>query len=494
MTGDPATPDTRRLIVASNRGPIVYGHADDGSRTTRRGGGGLVTALSGLVAGHDVTWIASAVTDGDREVALESERSFEEHDRAGNAFRLRLLAHDPLDYDRYYNVLANPLLWFIQHGLWPSGLAPDVDHGTWAAWQSYRRVNTAFAEAVVAEADAAGAGATVMLHDYQLYLVGAEVRAARPDLVLTFFVHIPWPGRGDWRVLPRELREAIGRGLLACDVVGFHVEGYVDEFLSFCADLPGTTVDRERRSVTSDGRETLVRAYPISVDAHEFDALAVSPAVQAQEALLLAERPEKLILRVDRTDPSKNIVRGLRAFDRLLEQRSEWRGRVRFLVLLDPSRLEVPEYAEYLGVVLREARAIGERWATPDGTPAIDLRIHDNFPEAIAAYRQYDVLLVNALADGMNLIAKEAPLVNVRDGVLVLSETVGSHDELGAFALSVNPFDIQGQADALAEALELPETDRVARAAGLRDQVRRHDVRLWLDRQLRDLDALAASR
>ncbi|HEY1478665.1 MAG TPA: trehalose-6-phosphate synthase [Gaiellales bacterium] len=485
---------SRRLIVASNRGPIVFGHADDGSRTTRRGGGGLVTALSGLVSSHDVSWIASAVTEGDREVALERDTSFEEHDRAGNAFRLRLLAHDPLDYDRYYNVLANPLLWFVQHELWPTGLAPDVDHGTWEAWEAYRRVNSAFAHAVIAEADAAGGDVTVMLHDYQLYLIGAEVRAARPDIVMTHFVHIPWPGRGAWRVLPTELREAIGRSLLACDVVGLHVEEYVREFLAFCEALPGTTVDWTRCAVHADGRETLVRAYPISVDADEFDGLAASPAVREAEQTLLADRPERLILRVDRTDPSKNIVRGLKAFDRLLEEHAEWRGRVRFLVLLDPSRLEVPEYADYLAAIQRAARSIGERWAAADGTPAIDLRIHDNFPEAVAAYRQYDVLLVNALADGMNLIAKEAPLVNARDGVLVLSETVGAHAELGPHAISVNPFDIQGQADALARALAMPVEERAARSLALREQVREHDVRAWLTHQLDDLDALAARR
>jgi trehalose 6-phosphate synthase len=484
----------RRLIVASNRGPIVFGHADDGSRTTRRGGGGLVTALSGLVSAHDVTWIASAVTEGDREVALETDGSLEERDRAGRPFRLRLIAHEPIDYDRYYNVLANPLLWFVQHELWPAGLAPDVDHGTWEAWEAYRRVNAAFAQAVVEEADAAGPGASVLLHDYQLYLVGADVRAARPDLILSHFVHIPWPGRGPWRVLPTEMREAVGRGLLACDVVGFHVEGYVREFLAFCESLPGASVDWRRRAVRANGRETLVRAYPISVDPEEFDTLVASPVVQAAERALVAERPERLIVRVDRTDPSKNIVRGLKAFDRLLEERAEWRGRVRFLVLLDPSRLDVPEYADYLAAIQRTARAVGERWVSDDGTPAIELRIHDNFPESVAAYRQYDVLLVNALADGMNLIAKEAPLVNARDGVLVLSETVGAHDELGPFAVSVNPFDIQGQADALHEALEMPADERARRAAGLQAHVRTHDVRAWLARQLDDLDALSAAR
>jgi trehalose 6-phosphate synthase len=295
-------------------------------------------------------------------------------------------------------------------------------------------------------------------------------------------------------VLPTALREAIGRGLLACDVVGFHVEGYVSEFLSFCEALPGTEVDWRRRSVQAGGRETLVRAYPISVDADEFDGLVASPAVQAAEETLLADRPERLVVRVDRTDPSKNIVRGLKAFDRLLEEREEWRDRVRFLVLLDPSRLEVPEYSDYLAAIQRTARAVGERWVSHDGTPAVDLRIHDNFPESVAAYRQYDVLLVNALADGMNLIAKEAPLVNARDGVLVLSETVGAHDELGPYALSVNPFDIQGQADALHEALEMPEPERARRATALKAQVREHDVRAWLSRQLADLDALTPTR
>ncbi len=453
-----------------------------------------MTALSGLVASHDVTWIASAVTDDDREVAVETAGSLEERDRAGRPFRLRLIAHDPLDYDRYYNVFANPLLWFVQHELWPSGLAPDIDHGTWEAWEAYRRVNAAFAKAVIEEADAAGDGVSALLHDYQLYLVGAQVRAARPDLVLSHFVHIPWPGRGAWRVVPTELREAIGRGLLACDVVGFHIDSYVREFLDFCEGLPDAEVDWERRSVRSKGRETLVRAYPISVDADEFDRLAASPAVLAAEQAMLAERPEHVVLRVDRTDPSKNIVRGLKAFDRLLEERPEWRGRVRFLVLLDPSRLEVPEYSDYLAAIQRTARAVGERWATPDGTPAIDLRIHDNFPEAVAAYRQYDVLLVNALADGMNLIAKEAPLVNARDGVLVLSETVGAYDELGPFALSVNPFDIQGQADALHAALTMPAAERASRSAALQAHVRQHDVRAWLAAQLADLDALAPVR
>jgi trehalose 6-phosphate synthase len=240
------------------------------------------------------------------------------------------------------------------------------------------------------------------------------------------------------------------------------------------------------------GRTVRVRAYPISIDTEEFDELARSPAVEQASAELFADPPERVVLRVDRTDPSKNVVRGFHAFDRFLDQQPRWRGRVRMLALLDPSRQEIPEYAEYLGAIQRAAREVGERWADEHGNPAIDLRIHDNFPEVVAAYRCYDVLLVNALYDGMNLVAKEAPLVNARDGVVILSENAGAHAELGRHALSVNPFDVQEQADAIARALEMPLVERSRRATAIREHVRRNDVHRWIERQFDDLDALEA--
>ena len=408
-----ASPTRRRLIVASNRGPIVFGHADDGSRTTRRGGGGLVTALSGLVSSHDVTWIASAVTDGDREVALETDGSLEERDRAGRPFRLRLLAHDPLDYDRYYNVAGEPAPVVRAARAVAGGLAPDVDHGTWEAWEAYRRVNAAFAEAVVEEADAAGAGASVLLHDYQLYLVACRACAPRGP---TSCCRTSCTSRGRAAARgaccrPRCARRS-GAGCSPATWSGMHVEGYVTRVPARSATmLPGTTVDWRRRSVHSERPRDARAGVPDLGRRRGVRRPRLVAGGAGRGGRLVDERPERLVLRVDRTDPSKNIVRGLKAFDLLLEERPEWRGRVRFLVLLDPSRLEIPEYADYLAAIQRSARAVGERWAAPDGTPAIDLRIHDNFPEAVAAYRQYDVLLVNALADGMNLIAKEAPLV-----------------------------------------------------------------------------------
>ena len=178
---------------------------------------------------------------------------------------------------------------------------------------------------------------------------------------------------------------------------------------------------------------------PISVDPDEFDEVAESEAVLEQEAAIEAERPEFLILRVDRTDPSKNVVRGFRAYELYLDAHPEMHGRVQMLALLDPSRQDIPEYAEYLGAIQRAApgrqRPLPARRA---GYP-LDLQIQDNFPQAVAAYKQFDVLLVNAIFDGMNLVAKEAPLVNTRDGVLVLSENTGAHEELGAVGADGQP-------------------------------------------------------
>ncbi len=206
---------------------------------------------------------------------------------------------------------------------------------------------------------------------------------------------------------------------------------------------------------------------------------------------LAARRPEKLVVRVDRTDPSKNIVRGFRAFELYLDEHPEMHGRVTMLTLLDPSRQDIPEYSEYLGAIQRAARVINDRFQREGWVP-LDLRIEDIFAQAVAAYKQFDVLLVNAIFDGLNLVAKEAPLVNARDGVLVLSENAGAHEELGDWALTVNPFDVEGQAEAIHRALELGADERRRRLEAIRAHVRAHDVGGWIESVLADLDRVAA--
>ena len=478
----------RKLLVVSNRGPVSYGRSPEGERIVLRGGGGLVTALRNLVAHHDVTWIASANSDEDRAVAAEhGGDGFEETARDGSRYRLRLVAHDPAAYDGYYNVIANPTLWFLQHYMWGLPYAPDLDLGLHNAWfNGYLPVNEAFADSVAAELER-DPSAAVFLHDYHLYLAPGLIRERRPDAVMTHFVHIPWPQSDYWYVLPDHLRRAVHEGLLANDIVGFHTARWKRNFLHTCEELLGAEVDTHAGTVTHAGRRTVVTSHPIGIDPVEFDELKDSPAVLEQEQKIVAGRPEFLIVRVDRTDPSKNVIRGFRAFGLFLDMHQDMRGRVVLLALLDPSRQDIPEYSEYLGAIEREARAVNDRFQTEGWTP-IDLQIADNFAQSVAAYKQYDVLLVNAVFDGLNLVAKEAPLVNCRDGVLVLSENAGAHEELGEWALTVNPVDVYGQAESLYVALTMPAEERRRRLEATRAHVRAHDLAAWIAAQLEDLD------
>ncbi len=458
----------RKLIVVSNRGPVRVDR--DGSM--HRSSGGLATALRSLLQHHDVTWIASATTDGERAIAgetLEQENC-----------RLHLVAHDAQAYDWYYNVVANPMLWFIHHSLWELAYTPKVDAAFHRAWRDgYVAVNEGFARAALAELEREP-DAAVFFHDYHLYLAPKLVRRGRPDATLMHFVHVPWPQPDSWRVLPRAIRCAIHEGLMANDVIGFHTERWRRNFLYSTRELLGEDVTQ--KTVTA----------PISVDPAEFDELAESDAVLAAEREIVEARLEKLVVRVDRTDPSKNIVRGFRAFELYLDAHPEMHRRVRMLALLDPSRQDIPEYAEYLGAIEREARRVNDRFQQNAWTP-IELSIEDDFPRSVAAYKQFDVLLVNAIFDGMNLVAKEAPLVNARDGVVVLSENAGAHAELGEWALTVNPFDVKGQAEAIHQALTMDAGERQRRLQAIGAHVRAHDVNEWLELQLAALDRVAST-
>jgi trehalose 6-phosphate synthase len=484
--------ERRKLIVAANRGPVSYVRGPDGGRVTRRGGGGLVTALRSLVLHHDVTWIASALTDEDRVVAGEHGGApFDESWRDGSPYRVQLVPHDPAAFDWYYNVVANPTLWFIQHYMWSLPYAPDVDLGLHNAWfNGYVPVNEGFANAIVAQLEREPASA-VFLHDYHLYLVPRLVRERRPDALMAHFLHIPWPETDYWHVLPEPLRVAIHEGVLANDVLGLHTNRWRRNFLHSCEDILGADVDYGASTVAFSERTTHVTSHAIGIDPTEFDELSDAPGVLEEERQIVAGRPEFLVLRVDRTDPSKNVVRGFRAFALFLDMHPELHGRVTLLALLDPSRQDIPEYSEYLAAIQREVRAVNDRYQR-DGWLPIDLQIGDNFHQAVAAYKQFDALLVNPVFDGLNLVSKEAPLVNVRDGVLILSENAGSHEELGEWALTVNPFDVYGQAQAIHEALTMDVGERRRRLEGLRAFVREHDLARWIAAQLADLDRVSA--
>jgi trehalose 6-phosphate synthase len=482
-------PDSRGpLVLVSNRGPVTF--QDDGS--VKRGTGGLVTALTGLASHRDAVWIASALTDADARKAREAEgRPFSVRSPAGGGYQVRLVASDPDAYDRFYNVFANPMLWFIQHYLWDLSNAPDVRRNEVEAFEyGYNVVNEDLATAVIEEIEGEDEP-VVMVHDYHLYTLPALVRRARPDVFLHHFVHIPWTQSDAWRVLPARIREELYAGLLANDIVGFHTSSYRRNFLQCCRDLMGLDVDFQAGVVQFDDREVWVRNYPLPIDAEALYGVASSDGVAEQEEELLRRRRDHLILRVDRADLSKNVLRGFSSFDLFLEQHPEFRERVTFIAQLMPSRTDVPEYAEYLERIEALVAVVNHRHGTPDWMP-IQLKLRDDLEEAVAAYKHYDVLLVNAMFDGMNLVAKEGPIVNERDGVSVLSENTGAHEELGEFALSVNPFDLQELADSIHAALTMEPGERARRLRGLKEIVTARDPGDWIDDQLDDIRKKAA--
>ena len=470
-----------RTIVVSNRGPVTFTRGESGEREHARGAGGLVTALNAVLRrAENAVWIASAQSEEDVAVSKEPA-PYEVED-----LRIRLVEHDPASYDLMYNELANPLLWFVQHGLYDLPYSPTLGDETRRAWEEgYVPVNRNFADAVI-ETAADEDSPTILLHDYQLYMTPLFVRERLgAGAFLSLFVHIPWPEPDLWRVLPHYIREGVLESLLSADVVAFHTHRYARAFAETAADVLGAEV--EGGVIHYRGRDVWVRAYPISIDPGEFEDLASSEAVLEEERFVRG-LPGKLLLRVDRTDLSKNVVRGFLAYGRMLERHPEMKGEVTFLAQLQPSRTDIREYAAYMEAVGRTAEEVNEEHGTGSWRP-IELYMEDNFPRSVAAYKNFDVLLVNAVRDGMNLVAKEAAVINEKNGVLVLSENAGAHEELGEHALTINPYDIDEQAEAIHAALSMPEEEREIRAKGLRETVRSNTIEDWVEAQIEDIEA-----
>ncbi|HEY2770511.1 MAG TPA: trehalose-6-phosphate synthase, partial [Solirubrobacteraceae bacterium] len=333
------------LFLVSNRGPVTF--QPDGS--VKRGTGGLVTALIGLASHREVTWVASAMTDEDIEAAEEHDgRPFPVQSPDGDEYNVKLVASDPEAYDRFYNIIANPMLWFIQHYLWDLSNAPDIRRNETEAFEfGYNAVNEDLARAVLDEIEDVERP-VVMAHDYHLYTLPGLIRRERPDAFLHHFIHIPWSQSDSWRVLPSQMRRDIYDGILSNDIIGFHTRSYRRNFLQCCEDLLGLEVDHEGGVVHCDGREVWVRAYPLPIDCHAVEGVGARDRTREFEDELLRRRRDHLILRVDRADLSKNVLRGFSAFDVFLEQHPEFREKVTFIAQLMPSRTDVPEYAEYL--------------------------------------------------------------------------------------------------------------------------------------------------
>ncbi len=480
------------LVVVSHRGPVRFERGADGTRRMERSGGGLVSALLATLpavdrARFDPVWVCAAATDEDRVVA--QEQGTDPIVIGDLPCPVRMVAIDPDEHDRFYASFSNPMLWFIQHELWGLATEPVIGRAEHDAYrEGYVPVNHRFADAVHEEIERRGSShPLVMVHDYHFYLVPGLVRAVHADAKLHTFVHIPWPQADAWRVLPAEMRGALLHGLLGNDVVGFHTHRYARNFLLSCQELLDVVIDLRDMVVHLGGREIAARWSPLSVDLPHLQTEATRDLVVAQRDEISRRRCRHLVVRVDRSDPSKNIVRGFLAYDLLLETHPELRGEVTFLALIPPSRQDVPQYARYLLEIRETADAVNARHGR-DGWQPIDLRIEENFPLALAAYQEYDALMVNSVADGLNLVAKEGVALNERDGMLVLSENAGAYDELGAFSIGVNPFDIVQQADALYEALTTEADRRHDLHVTARKIVEHNDAGRWLQTQLDIID------
>lgn len=480
------------LIIASNRGPVTFLKQTDGTFTASKGSGGVVTAVSAIAREYQPIWIAAVMTDGDRERAelLREQGGGLIEFGTPPEFRLRFVVPDHDMYHKYYNEISNPLLWFLQHYLWDTPRTPDITKEIWDAWETgYVEVNRLFALEILAACKQVAVEPIIMLQDYHLYLCAGFIREQRPNAVIQQFVHIPWPDPDYWRLLPTVMRRSICEGMLGNDIVGFQTPDHVRSFLHTCeANVPEVEIDYSTGVVSWNGRRILARAYPISVDTEAVRRVAYSKEARSHDRNLQNHLNEFTILRVDRAEPSKNIVRGFLAFDRFLESHREFLGRVNFVAITVPSRLDVPEYMDYLDDVSGVVGRINAKYANVDiGWQPIHLIMGENYPRALAAMKWYDVLLVNAIIDGMNLVAKEGPLVNERNGVLIISEGAGAASQLQDAALVISPTDVEGTADAIYRALTMSMGERRSRAESLRRLVESEDVTRWFQRQVDDI-------
>jgi len=481
----------RPLILVSNRGPVEHQMTSDGRPEARRGSGSVVTAFNSLVQKFEFTWVASAMSEGDRVVSENGQGLHIKSPLPGHQINLRYVVTPRRVYHKYYNILCNPLLWFLQHYMWNPPYNPNVDAAVHDAWESgYIPVNQAFANAVIAEAQALEQAPIVIGHDYHLYLMPEFVRQGVPEAVIQHFVHIPWPTPQYWHMIPDYIIRRICESLCATDLLGFQTIGDVRCFLDTVEEfVPDVTVDRTSHTVARNGRTTSVKVYPISINVEEVRRIANSPRALGYENRLSADTGDVTIVRIDRAEPNKNIVRGFRAYELMLTRYPELKGRVKFLAFLVPSRTHIRQYQRYMDEIQQVIQQINNNHGTDDWQPIVPF-IENNYTQAIAGMKLYDVLLVNTIIEGMNLVAKEGPVVNNRYGVLVLSHSSGVYHQLADGAISVSPTDIEGTMEALHQAITMSAKDRKDRAARMLNSVCREDINHWLYQQMHDISSI----
>ena len=478
----------RHIIIASNRGPVKNLRNQQGELIQQKGSGGLITGLSGIIQYINATWISCAqspedVVFGEGNIPLVDNQS---------SIQVKFINPGPQAYDGYYNVIANPLLWFIQHSMWNISIEPNIDHATWEAWHSgYLKVNQLFADEISSLVKKTKEKSLVMLQDYQLYMTARYIRDQLPRKkcpAILQFIHIPWPGPEYWRVLPPTMRQAILDSLCAVDLLGFQTKADGLNFIRTVETLlPRAHVKYKRGRIWYRNHATHIRDFPISIDVNSLKNLAQDEAVIEHRNILHEISPDtKLVVRVDRIDPSKNIIRGFKAFEELLILHPEYKEKVTFLALLVPSRRGIEEYTDYLDKIMAITGQINAEFGSSNWEP-VRILVGEDYKRAIAALQLYDVLMVNAVADGMNLVAKEGPIVNQQNGVLILSERAGASQQLAPGAIVVSPCDVFATAEAIHQGLSMKEDEKKTLSKTLRWIIENDDIYRWLKDQLQEV-------
>ena len=451
---------SRPVVIVSNRGPVSF-EVSDGALVSTRGAGGLVSGLGPLVRDTDTQWFAAALTDGDRKAGASGTIT-----AAG--FQVRIVEIDSDVLDKAYNLIANETLWYLHHGLYDRSRSPVIDTEWYDAWSAYRSYNQAFADALIEEAPT---DAVVLLQDHHLALVGPKLRDGRPDVSTVHFSHTPFATPDALRILPELARTELLLGYLGADALGFHSSRWSENFVACCRETLGV-------------RPTKTFVSPLGTDVDELTGFAQSPACEAELASLADEVGDRIVIaRAERLELSKNLLRGFWAYDEFLAMRPDLHDNVVFVANLSPSRTQVGDYIAYRAELEAAVDEINARWGNDDWQPIL-YRAESNYARAVAILRRYDVLLVNPLRDGLNLVVKEGPIVNERDGVVLLSREAGAFDDLAGLVTEVHPYDISQTAQAISDALDMPDDVRADLNADLRDIATSRTPQLWLEEQL----------
>ena len=475
--GSTQRPSQYDLVIVSNRLPVDHVSGEGADAVWRQSPGGLVAALEPIMKREDGVWVGWV---GIPDAAFEPFRADE--------IDIRPVTLSAQDVEFYYEGFSNDTLWPLYHDV----IAPPNFHREW--WDTYVQVNRRFADAAL---ESAAPGAVVWVHDYQLQLVPKMLRDARPDLVIGFFDHIPFPAYGIYAQLP--WRRQVVEGVLGADVIGFqrladagNFQRAVRRLLGYetrgaVIEVPlGDDEGVAHRHVKTNRRgkrvrTVLARQFPISIDAGHYEELASRPDIQARAQQIREElgNPKTVMLGVDRLDYTKGIRHRLKAYGELLRDHAVDIEDVALVQVASPSRERVETYKQLRDEVELIVSRINGDYSTISHT-AISY-LHQGYPreEMVALYLAADVMLVTALRDGMNLVAKEYVASRIdNDGVLVLSEFTGASDELRQ-ALLVNPHDIEGLKDAMIRAIDMPKRERARRMRILRKRVLTHDVQRW---------------